>query len=164
MSHKSIRLLIEDTAKSLADNIQFIYAKPPDFNVLRDKKYPFINLDTLSATPQYTVNGTTNYMKAWICEMSFYQLDNAASTPEEYALILDEMDTYVDQFVNKLNTYSYDSDKILVQSITQRAFVKVMADFLTGHLLSFTILAHDNFNYCSVACELTDECGNNRNT
>lgn len=164
MSHRSIRLLIEDTAKSLADNVQFIYAVTADFNVLRDKKYPFITLDLLRAAPQYSVNGVSNYMKAWTCSMAFYELDNQASAPEEYTLILDQMDGYVDKFLNKLNFYTETSDQILIQGITQQAFIKATADILTGHLLTFTILANDDFDYCADDLDCvaeTDECGDN---
>lgn len=159
MSHKSIRLLIQDTAKSLADDIQFSYARTSDFNVMRDKKYPFINLDLLTASPQYTVNGVSNYMKAWVCNMAFYQLDTDASSPEEYALILDQMDGYVDKFLNKLNYFTETSDKILIQGISQTAFTKATADILTGHLLTFTIFAQDDFDYCQIDCNIsTTDC------
>lgn len=155
MSHKCIRILIEDTAKSLADNIKFTYARTSDFNMIRDKKYPFITLDSLRAIPQYGTDGTLNYMKAWSCNMAFYEPDDAGSTGEDYALILDRTDIYVDQFINKLNFYMSKSDEILIQGVNQEAFVKATADILTGHLLSFTILAQDSFDYCSVA---TDQC------
>lgn len=154
MSHKCIRLLIEDTAKSLADDIQYTYARTSDFNQIRDKKYPFITLDPLRSIPQYTVDGTLNYMKEWGCNMAFYQLDKAGSTGDEYALILDEMDSYVDKFINRLNFYSSQSEGITIQSINQEPFIKATSDILTGYLLTFTILAADTFDYCTV----TDEC------
>lgn len=153
MSHKCIRMLIEDTAKSLADDIKFTYARGSDFNLVRDKKYPFIVLDPLSATPQYTVEGVTNYMKAWSVNMAFYQLDSASSTGDDYKLILDFTDDLVDKFVNKLNFYSEKADTILIQNVNQTPFIKVMADQLTGHILTLTILAQDDFDYCSVSNE-----------
>lgn len=160
MSHKSIRLLIQDTAKSLADNIQFTYARTSDFNVMRDKKYPFITLDPIASAPQFATDGVTNYMKAWTCQMAFYQLDKEGSTQEEYAPILDEMDSYVDKFINKLNTFTHDSDKLVIQSINQQPFVKATADILTGYLLTFTLFVEDTFDYCAddLDCEVTDAC------
>lgn len=163
MSHKSVRLLIESTAKSLADNIQFTYARTSDFNVMRDKKYPFITLDPLNATPQFTETGVT-YIKAWTCSMAFYQIDKEASTQDEYALILDEMSLYVDKFINKLNLYSTEADTITIQTVTQTAFVKATADILTGYLLSFSLLAQDDFDYCAddLPCVVEDdECRTN---
>lgn len=148
MSHRSVRLLIESTAKSLADNIQFTYATPSDFDVLRDKKYPFISLSLLSATPQFTDNGVT-YIKSWNCQMAFYQLDQKGSSPEDKALILDEMGLLVDKFINKLNLYSTQADTIVISGASQQAFVEAMADILTGHLLTFNLLANDDFDYCA---------------
>ncbi len=156
MSHKGIRLLIEDTAKSLGDDIQFTYARPSDFNVLRDKRYPFITLDALSSTPEYTVDGVTNYQKTWLCQMAFYQLDKADSTQEEYAKILDFTDELVDKFINKLNFYvqteGINSNDIILSGMSQQPFIKVMADYLTGHTLTFSLQASDQFNYCSLGC------------
>lgn len=156
MSHKGVRLLIEETAKSLGDDIQFTYATDPDFNILRDKRYPFISCDLLTSTPVYADNNVSNYMKAWSVRMAFYQLDKADSDQDQYKLILDEMDNLVDNFVNKLNTYAYgqcvDSDMIVITNINQQPFTKVMADYLTGFVLTFTVTVNDNFNYCGLGC------------
>lgn len=157
MSHKGIRLLIQDTAQSLGDDIQFTYARTSDFNVMRDKRYPFISLDPISAVPTYADNNVSNYIKTWQLNMLFYQLDNLASTQEEYALILDEMDGYVDNFINKLNFYSYQnehitSSEIIITSVSQTPFIKVTADILTGYILAFRIQVNDQFNYCGLGC------------
>lgn len=159
--HRGVRLLIEATAKSLADNIQFTYGRTSDFNQMTDKKYPFITLDPLQATPQYATAGTQNYMKGWACQMAFYQLDKKGSNQDEYSLILDEMDSYVDKFLNKLNFYTDTSDHILLQGINQQPFVKATADVLTGYIVTFTLLAEDTFEYCAddLDCVVsTDEC------
>lgn len=160
MSHRSVRLLIESTAKSLADDIQFTYATNSDFNQLRDKKYPFISLALLTATPQFTDTGVT-FIKQWNCQMAFYQLDIKGSSPERKALILDEMGLLVDKFINKLNLYSSQADTIVLSGISQQAFVEAMADILTGHLLSFNLLAQEDFDYCAddLDCVITsNEC------
>lgn len=161
--HKGIRIVIERTAKSLADNIQFTYARTTDFNVMRDKKYPFITLDPLQSSPQYATDGTHNYMKSWLCTMAFYQLDSAGSDQDDYALILDEMDSYVDKFLNKLNFFTFKSDHLLLQGISQQPFVKATADILTGYILTFTLQAEDDFDYCAedLDCVIADECGDN---
>lgn len=155
MSHKGVRLLIEDVAKSLADDMQFTYARTSDFNVLRDKRYPFIALDPLTAVPTYSVNNSSNYVKRWSAQMAFYQLDTESSDQTQYAKILDEMDFYVDQFINKLNLYAFnreEASEILITSISQTPFIKATADILTGYLLTFTIETPDDFNYCGLDC------------
>lgn len=166
MSHKSIRLLFEDTAKSLRDDLQYNYARTSDFNVLRDKKYPFVNCDHMTAQPEFSVNGVSNLSKAWTGNMAFYQLDKEESTPEEQAAILDEMDGLVDKFMIKINFFSFKADKIIVRFGQQQPFIKATADILTGYLLPVTVIPEDDFDYCKddINCILTDECGNNINT
>ncbi len=156
MSHKGIRLLLENTAKSLGDNIQFDYGRTSDFNMLRDKKYPFISVVPVTATATYAVNNTFNYSKTYQVQMAFYQLDKAASSQDEYACILDEMNALADQFVNKLNYFmescNEDSDTIIITGMNQRPFIKATSDILTGYFLDFSLQVTDNFNYCEVGC------------
>lgn len=160
--HRGVRLLIEATAKSLADDIDFFYARTSDFNQIQNNTgNTSIVLDPLTATPQYSVNGTTNYMKAWSCSMAFYRYDKEASTGDEYALILDQTDELVDKFVNKLNFYSSQADHLVIQSISQQAFIKATSKIMTGHLLNFTILAEDEFEYCEIDCAIQDGCATN---
>lgn len=153
MSHKGIRLLIEDVAKSLGDDIQFTYARTSDFNILRDKRYPFITLDPLTSAAGYAVEDVQNYSKTWACTMAFYELDKAASTQEEYSKILDSTDVLVDSFINKMNFYSLKADSIVITNISQNPFIKAMADILTGHILTFNVQVLDTFNYCGL-----DDC------
>lgn len=149
MSHRGVRLMIEEAAKGLRDDLQFTYARTSDFNVMRDKKYPFVTLDPMTSNPQYATDGVTNYMKAWNCQLAFYMLDSTGSDQDEYATILDQTDDLVDRFINSLNfnTQRYD---FLIQNINQTPFVKATSDILTGHILTFTLFVQDNFDYCSV--------------
>jgi len=149
VSHKGIRLLIKDTAKGLGDDIEFEYGRTSDFNITASsKRYPFINLDPLSAIPEYTVNGVSNYMKRWLCSMAFYGKDQADSVPDEYEKILDDSDALVDKFLNNLNTYSLQADTIIISNVNQQAFIKTTAAILTGFVLTFQIQQTDQFDYC----------------
>lgn len=148
MSHKGIRSLIEITAKSLGDNIEFTYARKSDFNVLRDKKYPFIALDPLVSVATFSDNNTFNYSKTWTANMAFYDLDVESSDGDQYREILDRMDDLIDKFITKLNFTSQDVDGIIITSINQQPFVKATADILTGFFLSFNIQVPDNWDYC----------------
>lgn len=155
MSHKGIRLLLEDTAKSLGDDIQFDYGRTSDFNQLRDKKYPFISVSPLNATASYTVNNVSNYSKTYQVQIAFYQLDRADSGQDQYALILDEMNALADNFVNKLNFYidnCLDSDDLIITGISQQPFIKATADILSGYIMTFSLQVTDNFNYCGLGC------------
>lgn len=148
MSHKGIRLLIENTAKKLGDDIQFTYARASDFNMLRDKRYPFISLGLLSSGTIYSVNNTSNYFKTWNVTMAFYELDKMASIQSEYALILDSTDILLDSFIQKLNR----NDEITILAINQTPFVKDFTDILTGHILTFQLQVPDDWEYCADGC------------
>jgi hypothetical protein len=156
VSHKGIRLLLEDTAKSLGDDIQFDYGRTSDFNQLRNKQYPFISVSPLNASASYTVNNTFNYSKTYQVQMAFYQLDKENSDQSKYALILDQMNELADNFVNKLNYYiercQIDSDSIIITNVSQQPFIKATADILTGYIMTLSIQVSDNFNYCGLGC------------
>ena len=148
MSHYSIRKLIQDTATGLQDDIHYSYGKDTDFNQEQKNRFLLVNTSLLTATAGYRVNNVSNYMKQWTVQMVFYKFDREDSTAEEYSKILDQTDKLVDQFINDLNLYSQDSNDIIIQGISQQPFVKVMADILTGHMLTFQMLVNDTFDYC----------------
>jgi hypothetical protein len=147
VSHKGIRLLIEKTVNNLSDDIQFSYATETDFNQSEKKGSILVNLAPLNSVPAYRVNGTTNYMKQWNVELVFYKVDNTSSV-EEYKKILDDLDEMVDKFINELNFYSVKADDITLSAFNQASFVKATADVLTGWLLTFQILANDDYDPC----------------
>ena len=146
MSHKGIRTLIEKTALKLQDDVQFSYGVDTDFNQARKKGNLLINVSPLTASPQYAVNGVQNYMKSWNVEMVFFKIDNTSKL--DYPTILDDVDTFVDTFINQLNFFLHKSDQFILSGFNQSPFVKATADCLTGWLLTFTIFANDDFDYC----------------
>jgi hypothetical protein len=148
VSHKGIRLLIENTAKSLGDDIQFTYGRDSDFNVMRDKRYPFIQLDLLNNTAGYTVDGVFNYNRIWNITMLFHELDKESSDQSQYQLILDDMDVLSEAFIHQLNNFTQQSDDIVLSAINKQPFIKTTADVLTGWLLTFTIQTPDDWDYC----------------
>jgi hypothetical protein len=146
MSHKAIRTLLEETALSLADDIQFSYGTETDFNQSEKKGSILINVAPLVSIPSYTVNGVFNYQKQWNVEMVFYKVDNSQEI--EYTQILDELDELVDRFTNNLNSFQEKSDQIVIQAMNQTPFIKATAEILSGWLLTFQILVMDDFDYC----------------
>jgi hypothetical protein len=146
VSHKAIRTLLEETALSLADDIQFSYGTETDFNQSEKKGSILINVAPLVSVPTYTVNGVFNYQKQWNVEMVFYKVDNSQEI--EYTQILDELDELVDRFTNNLNSFQEKSDQIVIQAMNQTPFIKATAEILSGWLLTFQILAMDDFDYC----------------
>lgn len=147
MSHKKVRLYIENIARSLGDNVQFTYARASDFNVMRDKKYPFVVLDPLTSTPEYSDTGIL--FINWNVQLAFYEIDDASSDQDQYSSILDDMHELVMQFMARLNLSeneaSYTSsgfgigDSAYPSGITMQPFIKVGADILTGWILGFSL-------------------------
>ena len=136
--------MIEKAAKAVQDGIQYSYGTDSDFNQDQKKAFTYINVSPLIATPSYRNNGTANYVKSWQTEIAFFKLDQSKSSPQEYALILDETDELVDKFVNILNR----NEGIVLTFQPQQPFIKATTDILTGHILTMTILAQDSFDYC----------------
>lgn len=146
MSHKGIRTLIEKTALKLQDDVQFSYGVDTDFNQALKKSNLLINVSPLTSIPQYTVNGVQNYMKQWQVEMVFFKVDNTSKL--DYPKLLDDIDPFVDTFINQLNFFQNKSDEITLSAFNQQPFIKSTADCLTGWLLTFTIFAIDDYEYC----------------
>jgi len=156
MSHKGIRLLIESTAKSLADNITFDYGRRSDTNMERDIKYPLIACQPLTSTTSFSVNNVFNYSKTWQVSIAFVDKDSDGSDQEQYSLILDRMNHLADLFINKLNSNA-SSDcvthgDVIITGMSQQPFIKAMKDVVTGYILNFSLQETDDFNYCEVVC------------
>jgi hypothetical protein len=158
MSHKALRLLIRDTAKSLTDDIFFGYGKASDFNQIRNKTNGVIWLDLLSASPTFSNNNVQDYTKDWSVNLTFCELDKPDSIETQYMEILDRMDDLVDKFINKLNRFSetaeetgdITTEEIVISNISQQPFVKIFDDYRTGYTVSMNIQTPDKFEYCSL--------------
>lgn len=157
MSHKAVRQLIRDTAKSLGDSIQFVYARKTDFNSMRDKKYPFIQLELLNSSAAYNDNNTT-LTSIYPVAMTFYQLDSLTGSEDATTNTLDITDDLVQKFIRKMNLFSFSEDdsvvvatkNIVLTNFKMQSFVKMTVDCLTGWILTFDMEVPDDFDYCSL--------------
>jgi hypothetical protein len=155
MSHKSVRQLIRDTAKSLGDSVQFVYARKTDFNAIRDKKYPFIQLELLNSNASFTNNTLTS---SYPVAMTFYELDSLTGSEDSTTNILDATDSIAQSFIRKMNIFSFDEDdtisvstkNIVISNVKFQSFVKMTTDCLTGWILTFDMEVPDDFDYCSL--------------
>ena len=157
MSHKAIRTLISDTIKSLDDSILFGYARASDFNTKGKKQDKRCQLDPLKERLEFT-DGSYNLTKTYAVGLVFYRLDDKQGAEEQSAEILDETDLLSDQFVNKLNLFSFtesttdaiNTQGIEITNIRKEPVIKVTADVCTGFILQFDLIAPDVFDYCSI--------------
>lgn len=157
MSHQSVRLLLQDVAKSLADNIQFDAGRHSEFNIHSAKgdiTYPWIWLLPITAQPQYAVNDVEHYQKVWNIALLFFDKDAFDATQGPSNQILDEQDETVDAFIQRLNDWSKIITRDTVGDVTlrgfnQQPFYKDDAGIHTGWLLTFQMIVPDSFEYCT---------------
>lgn len=154
MSHKAVRILIEDTVRSIADKYSFSYARGTDANS-QQKKYPYIRLDPLKQ--QINVVDNSSMSKVFNVTLVFYEKDNKENDEVNTTEILDKTDLYSDKFLAKLNftmnedtTEPLGSFNIEINNIRKDPFVKVLADVLSGYILQFDLTVPDQFDYCSI--------------
>jgi hypothetical protein len=154
VSHKSVIQLIEDTANSLGDNIQFGYGRRSDFNLQNSPFEPWVWLLPLTANPIYTNNNNTeNYQKQWNVIILFARMDQTGSTEKESKQIMDVTDELADKFINRLNDWSYKKSDVVgaitIRNFSQTPFIKSDADIFTGWFVSFQMIVSDDFLYCT---------------
>lgn len=154
MSHLSVRTLLEDVAKSLADKMQFGYGRRSEFNLIENKRYPYIWLLPLTATRRNN-NGTVT--KLWNIAILFLDADQADHDDKQTAKIHDEMDVVLDKFMFNLDNWDLVENESSFQIIgattisnqNQQPFYKDDSDINSGWLLTFQLEVSDTFEYCT---------------
>lgn len=160
MSHKAVRLLLQDVARSLGNKVQFGYGRLSDFNAIKDKKYPYVWADPLEIAPSFTED-RYNYTKIFDVSVNFMTMEREgeAATEKDYPLNMDDMSDLADQFINKLNadspgaednTISLATQKLLITGMNLSPYIKRFSDVVTGYNLSFKLTVPDTFDYCSL--------------
>lgn len=155
MSHQAVRELIEAKALAVADNVNFGYGRGSDFNQIKDKTYKYIWLDPLTSTILIGED-QVNFVEQYNISLVFYGFDAPDSTQDQYKLILDETDVLVQKFLRDLQndllnddtTIQLTSNNIAISGIAKQPVIKVMADVLTGWIVTFNLTVPDNYDYC----------------
>jgi hypothetical protein len=140
MSHLSVRTLLEDVAKSLADNIHFDAGRESEFNNLKEKEERYIWL-------------LPTRSKFWAVSILFMQEDKFDASAEQTNLIHDTQDVVVDSFMQRLDDWSQTSQDLVgevsITNFSQLPFYKDQAGVYSGWLVRFTLQVSDNFQYCT---------------
>lgn len=151
MSHASIRLLLHDVAKSLADNIEFGYGRKSEFNIIEGSSKEWIWLLPLTASGRFRTTPTKT--KRWNVALLFLEQDNSDATHDESAHILDTQDSLVDRYTQALDGWYERSTDTLgaftIENDTQDPFYKDNSGIQTGWLLRFQMVVSDDFDYCT---------------
>lgn len=152
MSHKSVRLLLEDVAKSLSDKVQFGYGRRSEFNMIAQPRYPYIWLLPLTAGRRFTNDDGTR-TKTWNVAIVFLYEDEADSDAKHTENILDISDEIVDRYLQRLDDWFYRSDDnvgtITIRNDNQQPFYKDDAGIHSGWLVTFQATVSDDFLYCT---------------
>lgn len=151
MSHLSVRTLLGDVAKSLDDSVQFGYGRRSEFNMIDNKKYPYIWLLPLSASRRFINNNTTK-TRTWNVQLVFLDVDKADANEDQTTEIHDTLDIVVAKYMQALDDWyerSYDTvGALTIQNDNQQPFYKDDAGIHSGWLLTFQLVVSDDFNYC----------------
>lgn len=157
MSYQAVRVLLEDTIKSIDDSVMFAHARASDFNSIGSGNEKRVHLDPMKPL---TEPGTAekNSTKTFSIKMIFYKLDSLQGAEEETTKIQEEMDVLSDKFIHKLNlfTLNYESEEVssdtteIVNMQPKEPIIKVTASCMTGFILSFGLVVPDTFDYCSL--------------
>ena len=149
MSHHSVRLLLEDVAKSLADNISFSGGRESEFNNLKTKESRYIWL--LPMTANFPISDTTR-TKTWNIALLFMDVDRFDASNKETNIIHDELDVVVDKFIHRLDDWSQTQNDtvgaITLSGVRQSPFFKDQAGVVSGWRVDFTMQVPDDFTYC----------------
>lgn len=152
MSHKSVRLLLEDVAKSLSDKVQFGYGRRSEFNMIENKRYPYIWLLPLTAGRRF-INDDGTRTKTWNVAIVFLDADAADADAKQTEKIHDELDETVDKYLQRLDDWFYNSTDIVgtitLRNDNQQSFYKDDAGIHSGWLVTFQLTTSDDFLYCT---------------
>jgi hypothetical protein len=149
MSHASVKLLLQDVAKSLADNVQFGYGRRSEFNMITQKRYPYIWLQPLTSNIRQNEKTITTI---WSGRIAFMDLDTADADEKQSEVILNRMYTLMERYYHFLDDFFERSTDIIgaitIQSFVSQPFYKDDSGIHTGWFADFQIVTSDNFEYC----------------
>lgn len=159
MTHASLVDLLEDVAKSLADNVQFGYGAIEDFNSIPNKTYPFVWLYPLEG--QFvTGDGKLTSAVEFGVTMNFLNLDNPKGAEFDTAQTWDTGFQTMEKYVHKLDEFilgdpeeeaeAIVTDMVRITRSNFEAGRKATGDVLSGWVLKMTIEVPSDFDYCSI--------------
>ena len=150
MSHASVKLLLHDVAKSLADNVQFGYGRRSEFNMITQKRYPYSWLQPLTSTIRRNENTITTI---WSGRIAFMDVDRADANEKESEVILNKMYDLTQRYYHQLDDWFERSSDIIgaitIQSFVSNPFYKDDSGIHTGWYSDFQLITSDNFEYCT---------------
>jgi hypothetical protein len=154
MSHASVRLLLHDVAKSLADNIQFGYGRKSEFNIIQEtSQNHWIWCLPLLGGRVFASGENVTRTNRWDVAMLFLNHDPSDSSHDHSAHVLDYQDSIVARYANALDEWYLNlSDTVgafSIDNFSQTPIYKENSEVQSGWLVRFQIVTPDDFDYCT---------------
>ena len=156
MTHESVITLLDDTAKSLGDSVQFGYGALEDFNTIPNKTFPYVWVFPMKG--EFAKQGqNVGSIVEFDIEVNFIVLDSVTGNHYETAKAWDDAFQLMEKFAHKLDQFvnGYDpkvpsSDIIELDRLRFEAGRKSTGDVLSGWKLGFLLRVPTQFEYCSI--------------
>lgn len=142
-----VRAMIKAAVDSLSPAIGFNSGLLTFFNSDRKNNYPYVFMEAASVTPDFT-NPNLSPVNSWDIILHCADLDRIDSIPDQYELIVDDMDETAAKLITKINQVVSGYKNVTISGISREPFVKKHADCLSGVILTFTIMTDDKSNNC----------------
>ena len=120
--------------------IPFDTGRITEFNSNRYNTYPFVWLETVSATTNLINSIPTDTYSIRLHILSKDWIDSANS---DYESLIDEADQIARRLVKRYNDILNNYNLVTISNISRVPFIKKHADCLTGVLLTFNLITQD---------------------
>lgn len=156
MTREQVRAFLKAGADAL--KLQFDAGRLTEFNKVKDKKFPFIWVETLVPDSDFQTSGSM-LIDSWSTVIHVALLDKTDSVQDEYEALVDQADYIAQQLIWQYNVNLMNSTvvsttnqslykKIQLSGISRPPFIKKHADVLTGVALTFTLTTPNTTNVC----------------
>lgn len=143
MKRSEIRVFVKSGVDTLSPKITFNSGRITEFNSNRSNEYPFVWLESLSAS-----NPSEAPQQEWNVVMHVAKKDKADSSPEQYEALIDDCDYIAQQLVIQYRNQLDGSNKLVIGDAGREPFIHKHADDTTGVILTFTITDYSPIPIC----------------
>jgi len=104
VTHESVITLLDDTAKSLGDSVQFGYGALEDFNTIPNKTFPYVWVFPMKG--EFAKQGqNVGSIVEFDIEVNFIVLDSVTGNDYETAKAWDDAFQLMEKFAHKLDQF-----------------------------------------------------------
>lgn len=138
MTRKEAKEFIQSGAEFY--QIPFDTGRISEFNSNRSNTYPYVWLETMSATTSILNSIPTD---TYAVRLHILSKDWIDSSNSEYESLIDEADQVARKMIKRYNDILNNYNLITISNISRTPFIKKHADCLTGVLLTFNLIVQD---------------------